>query len=160
VNLAHVELVGATAQSEKHSEEATRRAIGLVEGLETDDVHAAEIGMKARHILCQVIAKRLSQIAGASADTSSTVHEATDAADDGLALARRWEQKGVDRFRKIAEDFFRFGMRVYARYQPQFLAEFVSENMDPARSSSSYVESEEMRRAAHEAAGLLAHLQP
>ena len=35
-------------------------------------------------------------------------------ADDGLVLARRWEQKGVARFRGIAYDLFRFGARVYA----------------------------------------------
>ena len=88
----------------------------------------------------------------------SEVHEATDAADDGLALARLWEQKGVDRFRKIACDLFRFGMQVYARYQPQFLSEFTAENMDPAQSSPSYVESEEMRSAAREVTGLAPHL--
>ena len=28
-------------------------------------------------------------------------------------------------------DLFRFGARVYARYQPQFLNEFVLDNLDP-----------------------------
>ena len=114
--------------------------------------------MKARHILCQAIAKRLSQNTDRHATMPDDVHKATDAADTGLALARHWEQNGVDRFRKIAHELFRFGMRVYARYQPQFLAEFVSENMDPTQSSPSYVESEEMRSAAREANGLVSHL--
>ena len=91
----------------------------------------------------------------------SDVHYATDAADDGLALARRWEQKGGGPLSKDCPRLVsvRFGMRVYARYRPQFLAEFISENMDPADFSASYVESEEMRSAAREANGLVSHLE-
>jgi len=159
MNLANAELAEASTQSQKRAEEAARRAIALVADLESDDVHIAEIGMKARHVLCQAIARRLSEITNTNARMPSDVHEATDAADDGLALARRWEQKGVVRFRKTAHDLFRFGIRVYARYQPQFLSEFVSENMDPAQSSASYVESEEMRTAAREASELVSHLE-
>jgi hypothetical protein len=78
------------------------------------------------------------------------VHGATDAAEVGLDLARRWEQKGVARFREIAVDLFRFGIRVYAKYQPQLLREFIAENMDPIRSSREYVESSAMWLAAQE----------
>lgn len=159
MNLANAELAEASTQSEKRAEEAAHRAITLVADLETNDVHIAEVGMKARHILCNAIAKRLSQNTDRHARMPGDVHKATDAADTGLALARRWELDGVDRFRKIAHDLFRFGMRVYSRYQPQFLAEFVSENMDPAQSSLNYVESEEMRSAAREAHELVSHLK-
>jgi len=158
-NLANAELAEATTQSEKRAEKAARRAITLVANLENNDVHIAEVGMKARHVLCQVISRRLLQSTDTDARFPSDIHDATDAADDGLALARRWEKMGVDRFRKIAHDLFRFAMRVYARYQPQFLSEFVSENMDPAQSSPSYVESEEMRSAAREANGLVSHFE-
>ena len=66
----------------------------------------------------------------------------TDAVDDGLTLARRWEQAGVARFRDIAYDLFRFGARVYAVYQPQFLNEFVLDNLEPTRPSADYVGSD------------------
>jgi hypothetical protein len=115
--------------------------------------------MKARHLLCKAIAPGLSQIAHAHAKVPDAVHEATDGAESGLVLARQWEKNGVNRFRHIARDLFLFGMRVYAKYQPQFLAEFVSENMDPAQSSLNYVESEEMRFAAREAYELVPHLE-
>lgn len=144
MNLASARLAEERTRGERLAEEAARRSVTLVADLETDDVHAAEVGMKARHALCQAIAQRLSQITHMHARIPDAVHEATDAADSGLALARRWEKNGVDRFRPIARDLFLFGMRVYARYQPQFLAEFVSENMDPAQSSLNYVWSEEM----------------
>ena len=83
------------------------------------------------------------------------VHEATDAVDDGLALVRSWEQRGVRCFRPLAFDLFRFGARVYARYQPQFLEEFIDDNLNPALSSAGYVESPEMVMAAHEARQLI-----
>jgi len=151
INLANAEVAELNTRSEKRAAEAARRVLTLVAGLESNDEHIAEVGIKARHVLCQTMARDLSRITDADPRIPSDVHDATDAADDGLALARLWEQKGVDRFRKIAHDLFRFGMRVYARYQPQFLAEFVLENMDPTLSSPSYVESEEMRSAAREA---------
>jgi tetratricopeptide (TPR) repeat protein len=155
MNLAHAELPEASSQSDERAEQAAHRAITLVTGREMNDVHIAEVGMRARHFLCQAIARRLSQVTTGDGGMPSQVHDATDAADDGLALARHWEQKGVDRFRKIAHDLFRFGMRVYARYQPQFLAEFVWENMDPIQSSPRYVESEELRSATREANELI-----
>jgi len=132
MNLANARLAGAGSRSEQPAAEAARRAISLVTGLEDTDLPAAEVGMKARHVLCRTIALRLSQITNSDRAVSRDVHEATDAADEALALARHWETNGVDRFRRIARDFFLFGIRVYGKYQPQFLSEFVSENMDPA----------------------------
>jgi tetratricopeptide (TPR) repeat protein len=158
MNLANASLAEESTQGERLAQEAARRAATLVADLETDDVHTAEVGMKARHVLCQAIAQRLSQIPDMDGRIPDAVHEATDAADTGLALARRWEKNGVDRFRYIARDLFLFGMRVYAKYQPQFLAEFVSENMDPAQSSFNYVESEEMRSAARGACELVSRV--
>jgi hypothetical protein len=130
---------------------AALRAVSFVTETEDHDAAAAEVGLKARHVMCVAMAGRLHEtiaIGGAMADD---VHSATDVADEGLSLARRWEQKGVTRFRDLAVDLFRFGAHVYARYQPQFLGEFVADNMNPAHSSQEYVESAEMRAAAHEA---------
>ena len=64
---------------------------------------------------------------------------------------RNWEQRGVPHFRPLAYDLFRFGARVYARYQPQFLDEFIADNMNAEASSAEYVGSPEMMMAAHEA---------
>jgi len=151
MNLANARVVQATVESMAQARTAALRAIALVSDLEVSDADAAEVGLRARHVLCQTIAERLSVPAAGDETMPENVHEATDLADDGLGLARRWEQNGVARFRGIAYDLFRFGARVYARYQPQFLNEFVLENMDPARSSSDYVESAEMQSAAREA---------
>lgn len=158
MNLANAELAEAGTLSEQRAEKAAHRAITLIADLETNDLHIAEVGMKARHVLCQAIARRLSQNTDTHVRMTDDVHDAIDAADTGLGLARHWEKKGVSRFRQIAIDLFRFGARVYAQYQPQFLSEFVSENMDAAQSSVDYVQSEEMSSAAREAYELVPRL--
>ena len=38
--------------------------------------------------------------------------------------------RGVTRFRRIAGDLYRFGGGVYARYQPQFLDEYIRDHAD------------------------------
>jgi hypothetical protein len=53
--------------------------------------------------------------------------EATDAIEDGLAIARSFEERGDPQLRPLAERLFRLGAQLYANHQPQFLAEFVLE---------------------------------
>lgn len=150
-NLASARVLENTAEAAALARDAARRAIALVEGVETDDAAAAEVGLKARHVLCHTIAVHLSAPAASDDPMPEDVHEATDIADEGLDLVRQWEKKGVARFRGIAYDLFRFGTVVYATYQPQFLNEFVHEHLDPNRSSAEYVGSAEMRAAVQEA---------
>jgi hypothetical protein len=154
VNLATARADEASAESEALARTAALRAIALVTEMEETDEAAAEVGLKARHVLCQTIAPRLPSTARAGETMPDDVHEATDVADDGLGLVRHWEHQGVDRFRSIAYDLFRFGARVYARYQPQFLHEFVLDNMNPDQSSLDYAHCAEMRSAAQEALAL------
>ncbi|HVW09296.1 MAG TPA: hypothetical protein VHC90_11980 [Bryobacteraceae bacterium] len=116
VNLANIE----------RSETAARRAMAVVRFYEHDDAAAAEIGLKARHILCQIAAHRLAD-QPQNEPMMAHVHDATDLVDEGLDLAGEWEERGVERFRTLASDLRRFGARVYAQYQPQFLQEFLSE---------------------------------
>jgi hypothetical protein len=154
MNLANARASEAAAESLPLARQAALRAIALVAEAQENDADAAEVGLKARHVLCQALSAPLSLARARDQTMPDDVHEATDAVDDGLGLARRWEQKGVVRFRPLAYDLFRFGTRVFAIYQPQFLNEFIVENMDPRHSSAAYVESAEMRSAAQEALGL------
>ena len=75
------------------------------------------------------------------------IEEATDAVDEGLALARHWEQRGESGFRALAEDLFRFGCRVYQAGQPQFLAEFILESLDPEKADGVLPLGREMHEA-------------
>lgn len=140
-----------TATNDQRAHDAAQRAIALVAEASGHDPNAAGIGLQARHILCQIAARRLSHPSAAAGVMPDDVHAATDAVDEGLELVRHWERQGIAGFRGLAYDLFRFGARVYAIYQPQFLEEFVSENVDPERSSPGYVDSDEMRAAAEEA---------
>jgi hypothetical protein len=136
-----------TNDSRTLARDAALNARALVASLERDEENAAHVGVKARHLLCRVLAGK----EFAAPDTVGTmgehVHQATDLADEGLVLVQHWEHRGVTRFRAVAHDLFRFGASVYARFQPQFLQEFVNDHLNPDRSSRDYVDSPEMRDA-------------
>ena len=76
---------------------------------------------------------------------------ATDAVDDGMTLARYWEARGERCFRGLASELFRFGARIYQMHQPQFLTEFLLENLDPSESSDAFPVDSGMHRVAGEA---------
>ena len=154
LNLANLRGADPAPHAHDEAREAAVRAVAHVGETEANDVQAATVGLSARHALCRLCAYSLSQ-ADERTGMPDDVHEATDAVDDGLALVRRWEQRGVESFRAVAFELFRFGARVYARYQPQFLDEFIADNMDPALSSPGYVNDPDMRLAAHEAHQLI-----
>ena len=155
MNLANVQVFHATGASELAAQQAARRALALVKGQERNDARAAEIGLKARHVLCHLVARRLS-LSEQREKLMSDVHEATDLADDGLELIREWEQRGNAWFRAFANDFVRFGARTYARYQPRFLLEFTQEQLHASDCPNSYNASREMQDAARDIAPLLA----
>jgi hypothetical protein len=142
MNLANIQASEATTESDLAATDAARRALALVKAYEHEEVAAAEAGLKARHVLCRIAGRQLS--------SQADVHDATDLADEGLELVREWERRGVGRFRDVASDLFRFGARVYAYYQPHFLLEFLSEQLDPQHSADSYLQSPEMQAAARD----------
>jgi hypothetical protein len=149
MNLANIQASAATIKSDLAAGDAARQALALVRARENEDAAAAEAGLKARHVLCQIAGRRLS--VGAESETvRADVNDATDLADEGLDLVREWERRGVDRFRHLASDLLRFGARVYSDYQPHFLDEFLIEQLDPRQSADSYVQSREMQDAARE----------
>ena len=139
MNVANARIAEDTDSSWMAAAAAALRALALVTDLEAGDADAAEVGLKARHVLCHTIARRLSQGTTEQA-VNADVHQATDIVDEGLELVRRWERQGVARFRGTAYDLFRFGARVYATYP-------------------GYVNSPEMHAAALEARMLLTDAQ-
>ncbi len=149
MNLANIQASEDAIVSDLAAREGARRALALVKAHEHKDAAAAEVGMKARHVLCQIAARRLSVEAEREA-VLEEVYDATDLAEEGLGLVREWERRGVDLFRNLASDLFRFGARIYVDYQPHFLHEFLSEQLDPQRSARTYVQSREMQEAARE----------
>ncbi len=154
MNLANIRASQDTIASDLAGLEAARRALALVKEHEHKYAAAAEAGLKARHVLCHIAARRLS-VQERKETALEDVHDATDLADEGLSLVREWERRGIDHFRSLASDLFRFGARVYACYQPHFLREFLSEQLDARQSAPSYVQSREMQDAAREIVRLI-----
>jgi hypothetical protein len=118
-------------------------ALDILVATEERDLLAAETALKARYIICQAIAELLAE-KPATDGAADLISAATDAVEEGMRLARDWEKRGETSFRSLLGDFFRFGVAIYREHQSRFLAEFVLENLDPARSPTSLPENREM----------------
>ena len=146
-NLAGV-LLSTPDGSLATTQRAMREACMLVKDVERTDLIAAETGLKARRILCRAIA---AEFADEKAILMELVAEATDALDEGLELARHWELSGETRFRQLAREIFCFGCRIYQVHQPQFLAEFILESLDPEKTKGVLPLDEQLLEAARAA---------
>lgn len=138
-------LLNTSDQPAPEARRLAHLALALIEGTERTDAPAAEAGFKARHVLCRSIAAEFGDGKSIPPELRTVT---TNAVDDGLALARYWEQRGERGFRALAEDLFRFGCRVYPAGQPRVLAEFILENLDPENADGVPPLNREMREAA------------
>ncbi len=148
--LAHALAVEGSPESLVRARASAAEAIRLVSDVEAEVPAAAQVGLQARHALCRVFAQGLVGERTAGTAMPDDVHDATDVVDEGLALVRRWEQKGLGAFRGMAVDLFRFGLQLYLLHQPQFLQEFLDENLDPSVSSDGYVNDPDLLASAKE----------
>ena len=121
--------------------ESARRALALVRGLEDEHRRAAFAGLRARWILCSLAERGMANDPRAEAEEAAS--SATDAAEDGLRVAARWDERGA--FQPFILEFFRFGTKSYGWRQPHFLAEFIAEFLPLAKP---YSAAEARRRAA------------
>lgn len=137
-------------ESVRRARISAQEAMFLTEQRQRNDLALAEVSLKARHILCQANAEMLVGVDPADPARGELIAEATDAVEEGLALARSWEGRGVRRFRPLARDLFRFGARVYQQFQPHFLTEFLLENLEPAHGSDAFARDAEICAAAWE----------
>ncbi|WP_265593548.1 hypothetical protein [Verrucomicrobium sp. BvORR034] len=133
--------------------ESARVAMELVTDRERTEPMCGEVGIKGRHLKCRVLAFLLDhppQGPGAPVG-QDWITEATDAADEGMELARHWNLQGIPQFQPLAGDLFRFGSRIYQVSQPHFLAEFLLDSIDPDRSPGAPVRDPYMFHIAGEA---------
>ena len=128
--------------------EEARRAIAQVQPHEEEDLLSTEVSIKSRHLLCRALATMLDRTPPDAPEVDDWITEVTDTVDEGMALERHWEQRGLTGFRLMAVELFRFGIRVFFIRQPHFLAEFILECLDPERSPGAPVTSEEMHHLA------------
>jgi hypothetical protein len=138
-------------QGREHAEEVAeeaRKAIAHVQRFEEQDLLCTEVSIKSRHLLCRALATLLDRTPPDAPEVDDWITEVTDTVDEGMALERLWEQRGLEGFRLMAIELFRFGVRVFFIRQPHFLAEFILECMDPEKSPGAPVTSEEMHHLA------------
>lgn len=117
-NLAHVLLATETVRARAFA----HAALAVLAEVERAHPAFAEMSLRARRAFGMALGPQTDR---------ALVAEATDAIDEGLALARHWETQGVDELRPLAERLFRLGAQLYRVHQPQFLAEFVLESLAP-----------------------------
>ncbi len=138
INLAAAWMNQANAllalQENEPAADAARESGRIAAPAEAEDPVVADIGLKARRALCEAIGRLLAPTHGFVRNTEILADEASDVVDDGLALARRWQSRGVPHFRALAARLFHFGAQLYRVHLPDFLAEFLLEHIDPEQS--------------------------
>jgi tetratricopeptide (TPR) repeat protein len=144
VNLAGA-MLNVSDPSASEARNLASRAISLLRKTERDETSAAETSLHARHIFCRAIAAE-------SRDGQTLPPEffatATQAVDEGLALARHWAARGDGQFCAWAEDLFRFGCLLYQTGPAHFLAEFIRENLVPEKAAGALPLNRETHAAA------------
>jgi tetratricopeptide (TPR) repeat protein len=151
-NLAHATLASAPARANA----AAHSALSTVKPAERAHEAFAMMSLRARRALIMALGEQLRAAESAQSPTTDLLSEATDAVDDGLALAREFALHGSPEFRALAARIFRLGAQLYGRHQPHFLGEFLLEQV----ASPAFVEDAEVRAVAEQAlARALAEVQ-
>ena len=149
LNLAHLLIDSPDENRLIRAYTATGDALNLAAEHELERAAFAEIGLKSRRILCEIIGQWLIETHDPQRQ-QQLIATASDAVDTGLTLARRWASSDDTAFRSLAVRLFRFGTAFYRRHQPHFLADFVLENIDPEHTSDAYREHPEFHAIARD----------
>lgn len=132
MNLANA-LLSAPAPDAPAAAGAARSALALVGGDAEADAVAADLTLKSLRVQCDALGHLLVAAGTDLATVRALAQEASDAADQGLALVRVWEARSFRHFRHLAARFQHFGAQLYLIHQPHFLAEFLLEPLEPEK---------------------------
>jgi tetratricopeptide (TPR) repeat protein len=106
---------------------AANTALALIEGRSLDGAAATKLTLRALRAVARALECELR--GGAIEDRKDRITFLTDVAERGLALALTQSAGAPDVFEPFACWFFSFGSRIYGRFQPQFLAEYLQEGL-------------------------------
>jgi tetratricopeptide (TPR) repeat protein len=146
LNLANLLAGMKSTEAAERARSAARAAVGFSRANEMQDAAMAEVGLKARYAWCKAAWRLLSVKGLTDAARDELLAEATDAVDNGMVLARKWRPQ----FDFLAPNLFSYGTHIYQKYQPQFLSEFLLENLDTERSAGAFVNDAAMHKLAWE----------
>lgn len=129
LNLADALLDSPSRDGQPRAAEAARGALQLVAPLVASQPAFVDLDLKARRALVMALGQQLHHFALPPEVTSAMASEVSDAIDDGMALARQWTPAVGDVFLALEFRLYCLGCQFYRLYQPQFLGEFVRENV-------------------------------
>jgi hypothetical protein len=124
--------------------DSARTALRQIEGRHLDGPTGAKLGLRA----LRVLARGLEILARSGSRTPEGVAEMTDVAERGIDRAFMGRRSEPEFFDPFVLWFFSFGSRIYGRYQPQFLAEYLEEVLGRWDFAGSPAGGDEMRRIA------------
>jgi len=138
--------------------DAAREALQFCQPLETQDELAAELGLKARHAFCHAVALLLEAPPVDPTQADDWIMRATDGVEEAMTLSAVWEGRGTAFFPQLRHELFRYGCRMYLAYQPQFMAEFLLDVLDPERGSPLRSGAKDLHEAGREALSMAAEV--
>jgi tetratricopeptide (TPR) repeat protein len=128
--------------------ESARRALAEADRGGLEESVAAKLSLRA----LRVAAVALESLAGAGGSGAARwIGELTDLADRGFAVALAARGRDALFFDPFVVWFFSLGGRVYGRYQPQFLAEFLAEGIRRSGAARADALAADLAAAAREA---------
>jgi hypothetical protein len=126
-------------------------ALQIVANAEDKEIGAVDLGLRARRVLCESIALLLANPNLPSKPRGELISEGTDIAEAALGICASWEQKNVPNLRPMVGWFFSFGAALYARQQPQFLAEFLADTLQADKTPAPWKAAPQLAKIATEA---------
>ncbi len=144
-------LLGVPGSDFKTIRTSAISALQIVGNAEANEYGAADLGLRARRVLCESIGLLLGNPNIPTAARGELVSEGTDVAESALSLGARWEQRNVPAFRPMVGWFFSFAAALYARQQPQFLSEFLADTLTADTSPAPWKASPQLAKIAIEA---------
>ncbi|HEX7652284.1 MAG TPA: hypothetical protein VF607_02185 [Verrucomicrobiae bacterium] len=121
-------LLAGTAPALTQVQSAARQALNITRQNERQDLVAADIALRAWHVLCRALTGEIETTLD-RARTEALLGEVTDAMEAGLSLGYHWQTQYSQTLADIHTELFQFGCEVYLRYQPHFLVEFIEEQL-------------------------------
>ncbi|MGV3660249.1 MAG: hypothetical protein ACO1TE_08685 [Prosthecobacter sp.] len=129
----------------------------LCHPLESTDLLAAEVGLKARHAYCHAVAMLLESPPVDTRHADDWILQATERVEEAMSLTARWSGQG-HAFKELRLELFHYGCRIYLAYQPQFMAEFLLDVLDPEQGSPLLSQTEDLHAAGIEALSMAAEV--
>jgi tetratricopeptide (TPR) repeat protein len=142
-------LSSTTSEACREAVESARMALAQVEGRDLEAPVDAKLSLRA----LRVLARGLEFLARGSAISTERAGILTDVAERGLGLAFCGRRRDPAFFDPFVVWFFSFGSRIYGRYQPQFLSEYIAEALGRFDSGAGCEMAAELRAIARMAAG-------